>query len=91
MNVVVGRSESIFIGYLIFRSSFLPRIPDGVSRCGLRDIPVEAARNLSVPLQSCPTALGETSLTLGLLTVGENVSPMERAAQRDFRVKNHLK
>ncbi len=73
----------VLIGYLIFRSTFLPRIVGvlmAFAGLGLPDPSVSAARKLSVPLQSGPAALGEGSLMLWLLIVGMNVQRWKEQA-----------
>jgi len=73
----------LLIGYLVFRSTFLPRIlgADGNRRFGLADLSATAARKLSVPpydLASC--LLGEGSVFLWLLVMGANVQRWKEQA-----------
>ncbi len=57
LAIVFAGFSCLLIGYLILRSTFLPRILGALMACagfGLGDLSLTAARKLSVPLQSGP-------------------------------------
>jgi predicted membrane metal-binding protein len=73
----------LLIGYLIFRSAFLPRILGvlmALGRFGLADLSVPAARKLSVPYILVLGFLAELSLMLWLLVMGVNVQRWKEQA-----------
>jgi Domain of unknown function (DUF4386) len=66
----------VFIGYLIFRSTFLPRIVGALmALAGLGYVTFlwKPLATYLYPYNLAPAALGETSLMLWLLIVGVNV------------------
>jgi hypothetical protein len=72
----------LLMGYLIFRSIFLPRIlgADGVCRFGLADLSVTAVRKLSVPLQSGLRPPRGRIADAVLLVIGVNVQRWKEQA-----------
>src|SRR5229473_1030374 len=86
ITVVFGGFSCLLIGYLILRSTFLPRILGALMACagfGLGDLSLTAARKLSVPLQSGPRHPRARIGNAVAARDGRERSTMEGAGQRN--------
>jgi Domain of unknown function (DUF4386) len=73
----------VLIGYLIFRSTFLPRIVGALmafAGLGYLTLLSKPLADYLSPYNLAPAALGKTSLMLWLLVVGVNVQPWKEQA-----------
>jgi hypothetical protein len=73
----------VLIGYLIFRSTFLPRIVGALMACaglGYLTLLYAPLADYLHPYNLAPGALGESSLMLWLLIVGVNVERWKERA-----------
>jgi hypothetical protein len=93
-NLIFFGFYCLLIGYLIFRSTFLPRILGVLMAIGglgwLTFLSPPLANYLS-PYNLAPGILGEGALTLWLLVVGVNVQRWMEQAGAAGRVTNHSK
>jgi hypothetical protein len=93
-NLVFFGFYCLLVGYLIFKSSFLPRIFDAFMAFGGLDwltFLSPSLANFLSPYNLVPGILGEGLLTLWLLVTGVNVQRWKEQAGAVGRVTNHSK